>query len=117
MAVGIEEPSLESHSWIVDSGSSYHICNDISIFQNVREEERSSLTNTGITQKTELLGDIILIIPSENGLFRLKLKDISYSPGAKFNMLSEGRLRKGGIWIDGKDQTLIWKGIVIGQCL
>jgi hypothetical protein len=70
----------------------------------------------GTIQKIELLGNMVLMIPLENGSFRLELKDVSHSPGAKFNILSEGRLRRGNIWIDGKDQTLIWKGIVIGHC-
>ncbi|XP_011075753.1 uncharacterized protein LOC105160183 [Sesamum indicum] len=93
------------NTWIIDSGSTSHMCNNEHMFVN----ERTNLTNVyvhladGTEHLVKKTGDIKL-----NN--KITLKDTLYVPDLEFNLLSVGKLCK-----DHKTKEIIAVACLVGK--
>ena len=82
--------------WLGDTGASRHVCNDLSLMQDVRTREKPILLR-------QVVGDIhfytagTMQLESPNnwgGITFVSLLDTCYIPNAKVNLFSLQKLRK-----------------------
>lgn len=93
-----DEPSLHDR-WILDTGSSTHICNDRSLFVDFTPDDMEVSTGDSTTK---MLGKGTVRLVGRHpvkGRMEITLSDALYSPGFHTNLVSYAMLRKkGGIW-------------------
>jgi hypothetical protein len=109
-----DEPSLHDR-WILDTGSSAHICNDRSLFVDFTPEDMEVTTGDSTTR---MLGRGTARLVGRHpvkGRMEITLSDTLYSPGFHTNLVSYAMLRKkGGLWCqrtncirDPKDRPVV----------
>lgn len=79
--------------WIIDSGASTHTSNQRRLFQNLNKCEKSHISLVDDSKLTiDGRGDIGLDIKVMNSAKRVQVKDVSYVPNAKANLLSVSQM-------------------------
>lgn len=81
------------HSWIIDSGSTEHMCGDRTQFQTFRDVSERIETATDEVAYATGRGDVKLTLQHENGEVALLLTNVLYAP-VESNLLSTTRLAK-----------------------
>ncbi|CAO2834341.1 unnamed protein product, partial [Amaranthus hypochondriacus] len=77
-----------THTWIIDSGVTDHMCNTINLFTNIRDVDDAMhevIIPDGSRLKITKVGDI-------HFNDRIFLKDVLYVPGIRYNLLSVCKL-------------------------
>lgn len=90
-----DEPSLHDR-WILDTGSSTHICNNRSLFVNFTPDDIEVSTGDSTTK---ILGRGTVRLIGRHpvkGRMEITLSDTLYSPGFHTNLVSYAILRKKG---------------------
>ncbi|RVW51959.1 Retrovirus-related Pol polyprotein from transposon TNT 1-94 [Vitis vinifera] len=74
---------IQNKGWIIDSGATHHVCNDISLFDSSIDVQNVRVTlPTGITVPIDRVGSVIL---SKD----VKLLNVLFVPTFRYNLLSE----------------------------
>ena len=104
-----DEPSMALHansiavstnnSCVVDSGSSSHMCNDLSAMDNVTPMTRSVSFGEG-SGTAKGIGSVTLRVkaPNEHGFINLTFSDVLYLPELSTNLISTQRLQPKGVY-------------------
>ena len=102
---------LTSRYWVLDSGATQHMTNDISIFTRLDSTKKASINmaNDGAV-KVEGIGEAVITIATDEGPREMKMHDVWYAPGLANNL----RLCERGVQIAFSDdfrQFTISKGL------
>lgn len=101
-------------AWIVDSGASSHMSNDLSVFQNYRAIHPAEDVYLGDDRivRGYGTGTVVLGVSSENEKNEVTLSDVLYVPKLGKNLLSVGTLEDKGATVLFKDKkvTLTYRG-------
>jgi hypothetical protein len=86
-------------TWIVDSGSPQHICNQEDYFTSLTELEvkKSMMMGNGNIMEIKREGDVGLKVVTNQGVVYGTFKDVLYSPEIKRNLVFVTKLMKQGI--------------------
>lgn len=108
------EKTSEKKTWYLDSGASRHLCNDRSLFTNLRPMSIDFVTAGKKIIRSEEIGTVS--IPLADGK-SIELLDIALVPECDSNLISLGQLRETGITFhdNPSHMTLIRHGVVIAQ--
>ena len=117
MFVAAANGPLTKGSWIFDTGASYHVCNDLRIMKEVVQGEiRTTTAATGQTQSGNLFGKVRIVVKCETDKRIITLNDVMYIPESPCNLVSDGKFRRKGLYLDGQ-KDVIHNGIeVIANC-
>ena len=94
--------TLSCFSWILDSGSTTHICNDWAAFTSLKPTSGTigSINKDGPRLDVQGTGDINIICPvSSHESCTITLRNVSYCPGACDNLISESHMDQRGLTI------------------
>lgn len=100
-------------SWILDNCSGFHIVNNMDhivpgSFKKASYDDAVLVGDSAVaikgTGKVVLEG--FLDGPKGQGTRNLTLENVQYIPNFHTNVISAGKLRKHGLWINGQDNTL-----------
>lgn len=99
LSTGVEVPSTLAGNWIVDSGSTSHICNDRNSFvdlQSLAKPIDVSLGD-GHVLKAIARGTVYLTLKTGHLTRRCKLHDVLFVPDISYNLLSVSKAVEKGI--------------------
>eukprot|EP00644_Phytophthora_capsici_P002352 jgi/Phyca11/114698/e_gw1.27.299.1 len=85
-------------SWMLDCGSSTHVCADKNLFTTVKKSTARFKVWTGEVTKGHMSGTVLLEVSSEGKKMSVKLNDVEFSPAGDVNLVSLGKLESEG-WI------------------
>ena len=90
--------SNEVGSWIVDSGTTCHLCNDRSIFTvfNSLENPQEIVLGDGHTLDAVGVGDVVLNLVVDGKIKKRRLRDVLYVPKLEYNLLSVSKATETG---------------------
>jgi hypothetical protein len=98
-AVSVNLPKGDYHmanSWILDSASTCHICNDRDRFINFTEEQGRLRTGDASTGYAGY-GDVRVNLTGPDGVvFGVRLMNVRYSPGFQTNLMSLAMIQENG---------------------
>ena len=87
--------SMVGSGWFLDSGASFHMTGDKSLFSTLEEKDLQILIAMGNDEKYSVSGVGTVIFQREHGA-RLTLTDVKYVPGLKRNLVSIAMLEDRG---------------------
>ena len=87
--------SMMGSGWFLDSGASFHMTGDKSLFSTLEEKDLQILIGMGNDEKYSVSGVGTVIFQREHGA-RLTLTDVKYVPGLKRNLVSIAMLEDRG---------------------
>lgn len=77
------------HGWVIDSGSTMHICNDKSFFFQLNMKRKGSISvANGNSVKIHGKGSVRLTLKRGNSKHTVEIHDVAYAPDVKENLLS-----------------------------
>ena len=90
-------------SWIADTGSDAHVCNNLSRFQHLEEAMDGSVLCFG-DRTTPILGygTVMVYGTLPQGQVTLRLQNVAYVPGLHTNIVSMFKVKQAGIYISGR---------------
>lgn len=100
----LAKPDLKD-DWLLDSGATRHMCNNLALFHIYEEKEdivqvgKGSIPSKGVGT---------IQFESENGHFNLS--NVLYVPELASNLLSLSQLKKSGCHFSTMTNTLLWNG-------
>lgn len=90
-------------SWIADTGSDAHVCNNLSRFQHLEEAMDGSVLRFGNTMTPILgFGTVLIYGTLPEGQVTLRLQDVAYVPGLHTNTVSMYKAKQAGIYLNGR---------------
>ena len=94
-------------SWIADTGSDTHVCNNLSCFQHLEEAMDGSILCFG-DQTTSILGygTVMVYGTLPQGQVTLRLQNVAYVPGLHTNIVSMFKAKQAGIYISDRFNCL-----------
>ncbi|KAJ6163952.1 hypothetical protein N7470_002624 [Penicillium chermesinum] len=110
--IRVVKPSVDngvntSNWWILDCGSDCHVTNDASRFIDFTPIRGKLGTGDHYTEYEGIGTAKIYPIDPDNGLpHDITLKEVIYAPNFHLNLISESRLRKGGVCHDGMNNAV-----------
>lgn len=94
---------LEINPWLLDSGSSVHICRDKSQFDDITFGHYGKVRGgKGESSQIEGIGTVILKPNNKSGYGKFELKNVYFVPGFNVNLISVGAIRDQGTVIFNK---------------
>ena len=87
--------SMMGSGWFLDSGASFHMTSDKSLFSTLEEKDLQILIEMGNDEKYNVSGVGTVIFQREHGA-RLTLTDVKYVPRLKRNLVSIAMLEDKG---------------------
>jgi hypothetical protein len=103
-----EEKIYKGHYWIVDTGATQHMTNDISIFEDISPSSGAIKTAGKNKENIEGIGNASLRVKDKrNKIFEIKLKGALYVPTIGANLLSMTVLYSEGHKLDMKNNLQI----------
>jgi transposase InsO family protein len=100
---------LNRSDWILDTGASHHMCNDRTMFDEYKTNTNpaNTIATAGSDTRAEGYGSVTLTaIQSDNSTVTITLKDVFHMPSLEVNLLSGPTIKRKGVYIDGKTETL-----------
>lgn len=90
------------NSWILDNGSNIHVCNRSmrDRFIHKRDGTGESLAAGAHRNEIEAYGEMIIRVPSPEGMKEMRLLEVHYVPNFMTNIVALRRLRKRGVDFD-----------------
>lgn len=89
--------SMISPEWIIDSGATTHMCNDKTLFTEMRRTEPVNITlGDGHAITSNSMGKIRLEVEASHGNEKVTLNDVLYVPGLAYNLISVSAASKTG---------------------
>jgi len=91
--------SHKKDAWLIDSGASHHMCNEITSFKNFKKLDQRLTATIGDGSQVEVLGkgDIDVKCKVDNEVVTATLRDVAYLPQIAFNLFSTGVADAAGI--------------------
>eukprot|EP00794_Sanderia_malayensis_P004203 gene4203-4765_t len=103
VALVVHEKALSSADknvgWIIDSGATCHICNDVNAFTEcvtLKQPQEISLGDGHIVKATGKGTVLLKIAIGQNQIQRCELKDVLFIPELSYNLLSVSKITKAG---------------------
>jgi len=94
-------------SFILDSGTTCHVANDIDQFTNTREPAQGDFLWAGNTCVwIRAYGTVVIRVRSQASRL-LRLNDVAYCPDLHCNLISFRILRQQGLWWDTKSNPIV----------
>lgn len=93
-------------SWILDSGASVHMTNDLSAMSNCEAIDATVRFGKGETAHATVIGDVVLKISTDEGVAPTRFTGVIFVPGLVANLLSTELLRKKGLFYRNDKQIL-----------
>lgn len=121
LQVRAKTSEIQRDEWIVDSGSSVHVCNDKNAFMELDESVKKELVvANGKIVATAGIGKIKLKVSNGSGMQNITVEEVLYVPGMAGSLLSVKKLTEKGCSVEfsstgckvTKDNRII---IVAGQ--
>jgi hypothetical protein len=107
MASNFEDTNHLKDVWILDSGSTIHVCNDAKYFISFDRQSDEHVYHGNTSSQIQAYGTVRLRITAPNGKKEwFVLKNVAYVPGFIINIVSYHLARKAGYWWNGKDDYL-----------
>ena len=86
-----------NHSkWIIDSGSTAHMCSDRSMFQSFKNYKRSIQVGNSEFIEASGIGEVDIIARVQGKDTTITLKEVLFVPNILYNLISSSRCRKNG---------------------
>ncbi|KAG6949496.1 hypothetical protein JG687_00014832 [Phytophthora cactorum] len=84
--------------WMLDSGSTTHVCRDRSLFTSEKKSLASFRVWTGDVTRGVMSGSVLLHVRNGGGndVLELPLENVEYSPHGSTSLLILGRMEKNG---------------------
>ena len=85
--------------WIIDSGATCHMCNDVDAFTEyvrLKQPQEISLGNGHLVKATGKGTVLLKIAIGQNQIQRCELKDVLFVPELSYNLLSVSKIAKAG---------------------
>ena len=85
--------------WIIDSGATCHMCNDVNAFTEyvtLKQSQEISLGDGHIVKATGKGTVLLKIAIGQNQIQRCELKDVLFVPELSYNLLSVSKITKAG---------------------
>ena len=93
--------------WILDSGSTIHVCNDAKYFISFDRQSSERVYHGNTSSQIEAYGTVHLLVTMPNGKKEwFVLKNVAYVPNFIINIVSYHLARKAGYWWHGKNDYL-----------
>jgi transposase InsO family protein len=87
-----------SNQWLIDSAATIHMCNDRTLFSNMRQIPANTIVfGSGDSMQSTEAGDIMAKVRLDNGEFVVKLRNVLYAPTIKRNLISMMHWTKYGV--------------------
>jgi hypothetical protein len=105
IATGLSaKPTLQSHTWVIDTGASMHLCTDRGKFTSY---EPVDLQIRGLSGLTDALGkgSVEINVQTASGVVTLLLREAYHVPGLPYNLFSTSSARN-SLWFDTKLRAL-----------
>ena len=98
MVVSHALSTIVKTNWIVDSGATSHMCNDESLFSEIKPLLKSQAVQVGDGHSVEAKGEgtVELKITLSTGVSCCKLSNVLYVPDLSYNLLSVSKAAKSG---------------------
>ncbi|KAE9016218.1 hypothetical protein PF011_g7249 [Phytophthora fragariae] len=99
--VAKQKHSIDSSKWMLDRGSTTHVCINRDLFSSNKKSKAVFKVWTGAVTKGVMSGAVAVLTANSHvrgESIRLQLEDVEYSPGGSVNLLSLGRMEKLG-WV------------------
>ena len=105
------EDLRNSTSWILDSGSSRHLVNDLALLSDTVEVTDNCVLADGSPMMTSVKGNVMLRIAIGNQLHDIQLTDVHYAPSLARNIISYGKLENKGCVLrhNGRQRQVVVK--------
>ena len=103
-------PSRDQDNYIIDSGASRSILNDIRLFESYQPLQKPLImtTSSGLTHIGEGKGPALIRVCRLDGTERLiRLEEAIFNPQSPFNILSTGQLRNMGLHLESISSLLM----------
>ena len=100
---------LKHSNWILNTRASHHMCNDRTMFNEYKTNTNpaNTIVTAGSYTRAEGYGSITLTaIQSNNLTVTVTLTDVFYMLSLEVNLLSRPTVKRKGIYINGKTETL-----------
>ena len=109
-ALSTEGSSTESGQWLLDSGATHHMTNDLSILVNQQPLGKLVHVANGKAMAADAVGEVVLREESDAGC-ELRLVDVLYCPELPCNLLSLERVDAHGMTaLIGSGRILVARG-------
>ncbi|EGZ15482.1 hypothetical protein PHYSODRAFT_507562 [Phytophthora sojae] len=99
--VAKQKHSIDSSKWMLDCGSTTHVCINRDLFSSNKKSKAVFKVWTGAVTK-DVMSSAVAVFTANSHVrgesIRLQLEDVEYSPGGSVNLLSLGRMEKLG-WV------------------
>ena len=94
--------------WCLDSGATYHMCNDKTQFEDLEPVSNLKI-ELAVYDSTEALGKGTVVIKTING-GKTRIENVLYVPNLKNNLFSLSKCMEKGYNINSQDGKIISKG-------
>jgi hypothetical protein len=102
---------FDQSSWILDTGSNVHVCNDLSLFINFTTVHNERLATGNGDANIDGKGTVLIECLGGDGSWRsLELKDCLYAPHVPLNLLSGTKIVGSGGSYSPKLDWIHWPG-------
>lgn len=92
------EKSFNANDWIIDSGSTMHICKDKRLFESFDEVEWGDITiANGSKTPAKGKGIVRLKVKTKDDILNVRLSDVLWVPGIDSNLISVNKLGQKGL--------------------
>lgn len=101
-------------TWFLDSCASRHLCNDQTLFSDLKAKSIDFVTAAGQVIRTEEIGTVVIPLVDGNNI---ELHNVAFAPRCDLNLISLGQLQETGItyYDNPTTMTLMRHGKVIAQ--
>eukprot|EP00644_Phytophthora_capsici_P017110 jgi/Phyca11/46259/gw1.96.28.1 len=94
--LAVDNNELDKAHWILDTGSSRHLVNDLNLLEDAEDFESQCVAADGGTLKVTKRGSVMLETTAMGKRTKVKLLDVQYAENLERNIISYGLLEKKG---------------------
>lgn len=94
------------NEWYIDSGATAHMCNDYSMFENMKEPQTKEIVIAN-NERMEIkgIGDIMMNFGRGENTWKIIVRDVNYVPDLCTNLLSVRQITKEGHKVNFEDNV------------
>nr|CCA24595.1 conserved hypothetical protein [Albugo laibachii Nc14] len=109
--MAVKEYTVEQGYWILDSGSSRHLANDLNLLEDVEDCASECVAPDGRTLRITKRGTVKMTTVVMDGVERVQLSNVHYAENLQGNIISYGLLEGKGYGIAYHGSQLVVAGI------
>ncbi|CAI5739083.1 unnamed protein product [Peronospora destructor] len=115
--LSVQDDKAEDKLWILDSGFSRHLVNDMALLEDARECDDQCVVADRKTLRLIMVGSVVLHVMAYGTASVIRLTDVYYSPLITRNIVPCGKLELKGYGLKYKDNCRALISLTTGNCV